>query len=197
MLAILNSLGGGEILVILVLALIVLGPEKLPDAMRKFGNIYGELRRMSDGFQSELKDAFQDPVQEMRGTAQWMQDAVRHPMQAVADQLRDTNPAKADPGVAGDEADADQAGVDHEAQAPVDEPDPQVADGPVPADVAAAVLPDPEPEVGPAVSASSTTRIGELEEEDDPFSWVASHDAERDPAASDGVVSAGGPTAEG
>jgi sec-independent protein translocase protein TatB len=82
-LAILNSLGAGEAIAILVIALIVLGPEKLPDAIRKFGNIYGELRRMSHGFQSELRDAFDEPLRELRGTAQMMQDAVNEPAKAV------------------------------------------------------------------------------------------------------------------
>jgi len=199
-LAILNSLGGGEILLILVLALIVLGPEKLPDAMRRFGNLYGELRRMSDGFQSELRDAFQEPVQEMKGTAQWMQDAVRHPMQVVADQLRETNPA-------GGAAAGDEAVDTDEAQAPVDDDQPavdgaaphdaQIADGPVPADVAAAVLPDPEPEVAPKDHVS--TGVGEVEEADDLFSWVASHHAASggSGAPSEGTASAGGPATEG
>ena len=85
MLAIFNSLGGGEVIAILIIALIVLGPEKLPDAIRKFGNIYGELRRMSQGFQSELRDAFDEPLQSLRGTAQMMQDSVQQPLQAITE----------------------------------------------------------------------------------------------------------------
>jgi sec-independent protein translocase protein TatB len=87
-LAILNSLGAGEAIAILVIALIVLGPEKLPDAIRKFGNIYGELRRMSHGFQSELRDAFDEPLRELRGTAQMMQDAVNEPAKAITSELK-------------------------------------------------------------------------------------------------------------
>ncbi len=85
MLAIFNSLGGGEVIAILIIGLIVLGPEKLPDAIRKFGNIYGEFRRMSQGFQSELRDAFDEPLQSLRGTAQMMQDSVNQPLQAITD----------------------------------------------------------------------------------------------------------------
>ena len=59
---------GGELVIILLVALIVLGPEKLPDAIRKVGRVYGELRRMSAGFQSELKDALDEPMREMRDT---------------------------------------------------------------------------------------------------------------------------------
>lgn len=51
------NVGTGELLVILLVALIVLGPEKLPDAARKIGNVVGELRRMSQGFQNEIRSA--------------------------------------------------------------------------------------------------------------------------------------------
>jgi sec-independent protein translocase protein TatB len=84
-LAIFNSLGGGEVIAILIIGLIVLGPEKLPDAIKKFGNIYGEFRRMSQGFQSELRDAFDEPLQSLRGTAQMMQDSVNQPLDAITD----------------------------------------------------------------------------------------------------------------
>jgi sec-independent protein translocase protein TatB len=51
------NIGGGEFLVIALLALIVLGPQRLPDAARQVGKTMGELRRLSTGFQNELKDA--------------------------------------------------------------------------------------------------------------------------------------------
>ena len=70
-------MSGSEIVVILLLALVVLGPEKLPEAIRRFGRVYGELRRMSKGFQSEFKDAFDEPIRELRATAQMTTDAVR------------------------------------------------------------------------------------------------------------------------
>jgi sec-independent protein translocase protein TatB len=59
---------------LLIIALVVLGPEKLPDAVRKFGKFYGEFKKMSTGFQSELRSALDEPMREMRETA----DAVRH-----------------------------------------------------------------------------------------------------------------------
>src|SRR6266508_5378824 len=54
------NLGGGEILVILLLALIVLGPQRLPEAARKLGTAIGEVRRMATGFQNEIKAALDD-----------------------------------------------------------------------------------------------------------------------------------------
>jgi|SoiMethySBSTD1v2_1073268.scaffolds.fasta_scaffold26869_6 sec-independent protein translocase protein TatB len=52
------NVGGGELLVILLVALIVLGPQRLPDAARQVGRVMGDIRRISNGFQQELKDAF-------------------------------------------------------------------------------------------------------------------------------------------
>jgi sec-independent protein translocase protein TatB len=54
------NVGGGELLVILVLALIVLGPQRLPDAMRTMGKVMGEIKRISSGFQQDLTSAIQD-----------------------------------------------------------------------------------------------------------------------------------------
>ena len=75
------NLSGSEIVVILLLALIVLGPEKLPDAIRKFGRVYSEVRKISNGFQSEFKNAFDEPMRELRETAQMTRDAVMKPLQ--------------------------------------------------------------------------------------------------------------------
>ncbi len=69
------NLQGSEIIFILLLALVVLGPEKLPSAIRRFTQTYGELRKMGTGFQSELKSALDEPMREMRETAQAVRDA--------------------------------------------------------------------------------------------------------------------------
>lgn len=63
------NFSGSEIVFLLLLALIILGPEKLPEAVRKFGSTYAELKKMSTGFQSELKQALDEPMREMRETA--------------------------------------------------------------------------------------------------------------------------------
>jgi sec-independent protein translocase protein TatB len=53
------NLGVGEVLVIALIALIVLGPEKIPGAMRQVGRFMGEMRRISSGFQDELRSALE------------------------------------------------------------------------------------------------------------------------------------------
>lgn len=54
------NVGGGEMVAIFLLALIVLGPERLPKAMGQVGRAVGQLRRMSSGFQDEIRRAM-DP----------------------------------------------------------------------------------------------------------------------------------------
>lgn len=56
-----GSIGPLEVLVVLVVALLVLGPEKLPGAARSLGRAIGEVRRYTTGFQNEMRDAFADP----------------------------------------------------------------------------------------------------------------------------------------
>ena len=63
------NLTGGEIVVLLLIGLVVLGPEKLPDAMRKFGRVYNEVRRVATGIQRDVTSTFSEPVEELRKTA--------------------------------------------------------------------------------------------------------------------------------
>ncbi len=49
------NVGPAEFLVIGLIALIVLGPHRLPLAARQIGKVLGDLRRMSEGFQKEMK----------------------------------------------------------------------------------------------------------------------------------------------
>jgi Tat protein translocase TatB subunit len=56
------NIGGPELFVILLVALIVLGPNKLPEAARQVGRAMHELRRISNGFQAELRSALEEPL---------------------------------------------------------------------------------------------------------------------------------------
>lgn len=61
-LAILDSLTGGEVLIILLVALLVLGPERLPDTARTMGQWIARLRTMTSGLQSEVREVLDDPA---------------------------------------------------------------------------------------------------------------------------------------
>lgn len=56
-----GSIGPAEILVVLVVALVVLGPNRLPEAARSVGRAMNELRRVTSGVQAEMRDALAEP----------------------------------------------------------------------------------------------------------------------------------------
>ena len=51
------NIGSGELLVILLVALIFLGPQRLPDVARQLGQAVSSLRSLASGFQAELEAA--------------------------------------------------------------------------------------------------------------------------------------------
>lgn len=57
-----------EILVLLVVALVVLGPERLPEVLRTVGKILRELRSVSNELMRELTEALEDPPRRPIGT---------------------------------------------------------------------------------------------------------------------------------
>ncbi len=59
------QLGPAEILVVLVIALLVFGPNKLPEVGRQVGQAYRELRKFQRSLSSELSDAFADDVTDL------------------------------------------------------------------------------------------------------------------------------------
>lgn len=56
-----GNIGLPEMLVVLVVALIFLGPTRLPGAARQLGQAMREFRRVTGDFQAEVRDAFSDP----------------------------------------------------------------------------------------------------------------------------------------
>ncbi|MEY4162026.1 MAG: putative Sec-independent protein translocase protein TatB [Actinomycetota bacterium] len=64
------NLSGSEIVFLLVVGLVVLGPERLPGVLRTVGKTYGDLRRMARGFEQEMKSGFEQPIKDLRETAE-------------------------------------------------------------------------------------------------------------------------------
>lgn len=133
------NLQGSELIIILLLALVVLGPEKLPEAMRKAGQVYAELKKMSTGFQEEFKSVVDEPMREMRDTANLLRDSAD--FRKLQDGERAEKPKSADMLAAADPTESPVEDV------PTFEPNPDhVADG----------APDGEPTPEPETDASST-----------------------------------------
>jgi TatA/E family protein of Tat protein translocase len=51
-----GTLGGPELFLILVIALIVFGPKKLPEIGKNMGRMIGEFRKASQDFQRTIED---------------------------------------------------------------------------------------------------------------------------------------------
>lgn len=64
------NLSGSELIFLVLIALVVLGPDKLPEAMRKAGKAYADFKKMTNGFQSEMKSVLDEPMRELRETAE-------------------------------------------------------------------------------------------------------------------------------
>lgn len=83
------NIQGGELIFLLLVALVVLGPEKLPDAVRKFGRTYAEFKKVANGFQTEMKSVLDEPMRELRSTADAVRVAANFDFDAEADDEAD------------------------------------------------------------------------------------------------------------
>lgn len=69
------QLGPLEILVVAVVALIVFGPDRLPEIARNIGKAASELRRMANDARSEFTSAFDDEDDEpLRTDSEYLED---------------------------------------------------------------------------------------------------------------------------
>jgi sec-independent protein translocase protein TatA len=73
------GIGLPELMLIMVLALLVLGPQRLPEVARLVGRAYGQLRRASEEFQNTIRQDI--------AAIERQEDVHRN--QAVAQELRE------------------------------------------------------------------------------------------------------------
>ena len=59
------GINGSEFVVLAILAVVILGPEKLPEYARKLANLVKELRRMANGAREQLREEVGDEVADM------------------------------------------------------------------------------------------------------------------------------------
>lgn len=101
------DIGFSEILVIFVLALVVLGPEKLPRVVREVGRWVGRARAMARQFQEQLEEEVDvdrsrtirpEPVRPVGGTAHEIPPPLKpDPQQPDADVAAAWQPSAAEP----------------------------------------------------------------------------------------------------
>jgi sec-independent protein translocase protein TatB len=63
-----SNIGGPEIIIVLIVALLVLGPNRLPQAARSMGKAMAEFRRVTGGLQAEVRDAMSQLENEVNQT---------------------------------------------------------------------------------------------------------------------------------
>ncbi len=78
------NIGSGEMIVIFLLALLVLGPERLPKAMGQVGRAVAQMRKLSSGFQDEIRRAM-DPIEAPFRPGQ---ETLHGPVPAITDEVR-------------------------------------------------------------------------------------------------------------
>lgn len=85
------GIGMPEMIIILVIALIVIGPHKLPELAKSLGKGLAEFKKASDGFQRSVQEeankseeAVKEPVAEVKSTSAPAEQAT---VQAAAEPL--------------------------------------------------------------------------------------------------------------
>jgi sec-independent protein translocase protein TatB len=78
-----------KLFLVAIIALVVLGPHRLPQAARSLGRFLGQLRHMSASFQDEVRGALSDPIDAFNGTIGDFrpQNLSRSVRQAITDTL--------------------------------------------------------------------------------------------------------------
>jgi sec-independent protein translocase protein TatB len=92
------TVGWEEIVLLMVFALLVFGPKRLPEIARQVGRFMGEIKRMSREFEDQVRDVTEPFQSEFRNAAEPFH---RELTSALDPEDADMRRAEADAGVAG------------------------------------------------------------------------------------------------
>ncbi|UDY36382.1 Sec-independent protein translocase subunit TatA/TatB [Dermatobacter hominis] len=96
-----QNFGGGELLVIIILALVVLGPERIPEMAKGAGRLIAKFKNMTSGLQGQVQGVMDDPAMQ---PLKELGDFAARPRQKLAEYALE---AEAD-----ERAKAEQASID-------------------------------------------------------------------------------------
>lgn len=91
------GIGSTELIVILVVALIVLGPRKLPEMAKTLGKAMGEFRRMSSDFQRTIDTELDREEKQKRREEEAKRQAVKKQQEEETLTKAASKPTAADP----------------------------------------------------------------------------------------------------
>ena len=82
------DVGFSEILVIAVVALIVIGPERLPKVARTLGHLFGRMQRYVNDVKADIQREME--IEELKKLQSSVEDAARSIEQSVSKEVHDT-----------------------------------------------------------------------------------------------------------
>ena len=93
-----------ELMVVLVVALVVIGPERLPKVARTLGHLYGRAQRYINGVKTDIArdmaiEEFRQLQQKMQAEASAVEQSVQQAAQTVDQQVQQLNRTVAQPPV--------------------------------------------------------------------------------------------------
>lgn len=104
------KIGAMELIVIFIIALLVIGPDKLPTYARKFGNALREFRKASSDITQDIRESVVDPLEEaqrpLRDAMEPLEELnrdVRANIKGVENDLKNIGKEKAKKPAEGDE----------------------------------------------------------------------------------------------
>ncbi len=101
-----QNFGGGELVVIVILALVVLGPERIPEMARSAGKMIARFKSMTSGLQGQVQGVMDDPAMQ---PLKELGDFAARPRQKLAEYALE---AEAEERAKAEKASLDAAGQD-------------------------------------------------------------------------------------
>ena len=83
------NIGTAELLLIFIIALIVVGPRRLPEIARSLGKIMSDLRRMSQEFTTQMAQELNAPAEELSEVKEELKTPAKE-LSGIAKELRGT-----------------------------------------------------------------------------------------------------------
>ena len=154
------NLSGSELVFLVLIALVVLGPDKLPEAMRRAGKAYNDFKKMTSGFQNEMRTVLDEPMRELRETADLVKQSAMFDINAPETPSQDITP-KGAPGasVVAPATPVTEPAIEAVAEPSAEEPlDPAAVQAALPAFTSTIVRP-----AGPNFTSAAPTPTGDQE----------------------------------
>ena len=141
------DIGWGELVLIGVVALIVIGPKELPATLRTLGQYMAKIRRMAAEFQGHWQELLRESdVKDLKDHFDSIQDAAKD--------LRSFDP------VATVRNEIETAAADKPAKSEADKPATSSADKPAASEVVSSAAPSPQPTAAEPTGSSVSAPVG-------------------------------------